>query len=46
MGLDNEMDRTLLEDLYNPLYDLFEEQGRIPFKYLIYSFLPSLRLMF
>jgi hypothetical protein len=30
MALDNEMDRTLLYDLYNHLYDLSEEQGRIP----------------
>ena len=30
MALDNEMDRTLLDDLYNHLYDLSEEQGRIP----------------
>jgi hypothetical protein len=37
--LNNETDRTLLEDLS-------EEQGRIPFEYLIYSFLPSLRLTF
>lgn len=28
MGLDNETDRTLLDDLYNHLYDLSEEQGR------------------
>jgi len=39
MRLNNETDRTLLEDLS-------EEQGRIPFEYLIYSFLPSLRLTF
>jgi hypothetical protein len=39
MRLNNEIDRTLLEDLS-------EEQGRIPFEYLIYSFLPSLRLTF
>jgi len=30
MTLDNETDRTLLDDLYNHLYDLSEEQGRIP----------------
>ncbi|KAL9384801.1 hypothetical protein Peur_021811 [Populus x canadensis] len=39
MRLNNETNRTLLEDL-------LEEQGRIPFEYLIYSFLPSLRLTF
>jgi hypothetical protein len=30
MALDNETDRTLLDNLYNHLYDLSEEQGRIP----------------
>jgi len=30
MALDNETNRTLLDDLYNHLYDLSEEQGRIP----------------
>ncbi|KAJ6919431.1 hypothetical protein NC651_013403 [Populus alba x Populus x berolinensis] len=46
MKLDNETDCTFLEDLYNHLYDMSEEQGRIPFKYLIFSFLPSLMLTF
>lgn len=46
MKLDNETDCTFLKDLYNHLYDMYEEQGRIPFKYLIFSFLPSLRLTF